>query len=266
MTTTQKQKTSEADNARFDEIEALVTDPANRDRLQAATTTTQIREIAAELGVDTSRDSKDMGKFIYKLKLVGVDYSAMAKADAAARRAGLADKAAALADRADQLPVVRLWSAAVEDESTGTGSFAIVDAGNVALWYGPFSTRFERIRVPGDLVSAEQSAADKAVYVASKAAEAAGVSEVALWLSTTCPELDDAALKASGARLGVAVDITVDDDETAVIMAETPGSRWLKNVSPAELAALVDTDQTDSDRVDEDTTDPADGQDGDCDE
>ena len=49
-------------------------------------------------------------------------------------------------------------------------------------------------------------------------------------------------------------------------MAETPGSRWLKNVSPAELAALVDTDQTDSDRVDEGTTGPADGEDGDCDE
>jgi hypothetical protein len=244
MTTSTKKKTSAADNARFTEIEQLVTTPENKTRLQEAGTADEIRTIAGELGIDTSRDSKDMGKFIYKLKIIGVDFPAMAKADAAARRAGLADKAEDLAARADGLPIVRLWSAAVEDEESGAGSFAILDAAGTALWYGGFSTRFERIRVAGDLVSAEQSAADKAVFAASKAREAAGVDEIALWLTSTCPDLDEAGLKASGARLGVAVDLSVDDeDESAVAMAGEPGWRNLKSVTSEELAALVETEE-----------------------
>lgn len=241
--TTKKSKTNEADNDRFNEIEALVTTPANKERLVAAMTADELRTIAEELGVDTSRDSKDMGKFIYKLKILGVDFPAMAKADAAERRAGLADKAEALAERADDLPFVRLWSGAVENDDDASGAYGIVDAEGIAIWYGSFSTRFEKVRKAGDLISAEQSAADKAVYAASKAREAAGLEEVSLWLTTNCPELDEAALKASGARLGVAVDITVDDeDESAVRMAEAPGYRSLKNVTTEEMKALVETD------------------------
>ncbi|MGO1664889.1 MAG: hypothetical protein ACTHYO_14370 [Micrococcaceae bacterium] len=251
--TTKKSKTNEADNDRFNEIEALVTTPANKERLVAAMTADELRTIAEELGVDTSRDSKDMGKFIYKLKILGVDFPAMAKADAAERRAGLADKAEALAERADDLPFVRLWSGAVENDDDASGAYGIVDAEGIAIWYGSFSTRFEKIRKAGDLISAEQSAADKAVYAASKAREAAGLEEISLWLTTTCPELDEAALKTSGARLGVAVDITVDDeDESAVRMAEAPGYRSLKNVTTEELTALVETESEDEDDPAED--------------
>lgn len=246
MTTTKKSRTNDADNARFNEIEGLVTTPDNKQRLIAAESATEIREIAGELGIDTSRDSKDMGKFIYKLRIIGVDFPAMAKAEAAERRAGLADKADQLAERSDDLPIVRLWSAAVEDAADGSGAFAILDAEGTAVWYGAFSSRFEKIRTAGDLLSAEQSAADKAVYAASKARVAAGVDEITLWLTTTCPDLDENRLKASGARLSVAVDITVDDADTdAVVMAETPGWRNLKNVTDDELAALVETDAED---------------------
>lgn len=267
MTTTKK-KTNDVDNARFNEIEGLVTTPDNKQRLLAAESATQIREVADELGIDTSRDSKDMGKFIYKLKIIGVDFPAMAKAEAAERRAGLADKADQLAQRSDELPVVRLWSAAVEDATDGSGAFGIVDAEGTAIWYGAFSNRFEKIRTAGDLVSAEQSAADKAVYAASKAREAAGVDEVALWLTTTCPDLDETRLKASGARLGVAVDVTVDDDDTdAVVMAETPGWRNLKNVTDEELSGLVETDNETTDTSDDaasedEPSDVSDSQDG----
>ena len=42
------------------------------------------------------------------------------------------------------------------------------------------------------------------------------------------------------------MDITVDDADTdAVVMAETPGWRNLKNVTDDELAALVETDAED---------------------
>lgn len=265
-TTTKKSKTSAADNDRFNEIEALVTTPANKERLVAAETADELRTIAEELGVDTSRDSKDMGKFIYKLKIIGVDLPAMAKADAAQKRAGLADKAEAMAERADDLPFVRLWSGAVENEEDASGAYGVVDAEGTAIWYGSFSTRFEKIRKPGDLISAEQSAADKAVYAASKVREAAGLEEISLWLTTTCPELDESALKTSGARLGVAVDITVDDeDESAVRMAEAPGYRSLKNVTVEELKALVETESetAEDESVDEATETDGAGEDTD---
>lgn len=249
-TSTKKSKTSAADNDRFNEIDALITTPANKERLVAAKSADELRALADELGVDTGRDSSDMGKFIHKLKVIGVDFVAMAKADAAERRAGLADKAEAMADRADDLPFVRLWSGAVENEEDASGAYGIVDADGTAIWYGSFSTRFEKIRKAGDLISAEQSAADKAVYAASKVREAAELEEISLWLTTTCPELDESALKTSGARLGVAVDITVDDeDESAVRMAEAPGYRSLKNVTTEELKALVET-ESETDDVD----------------
>lgn len=254
-TTTKKSKTSKEDSARFDEIDSLVTTPANKARLVAAKTADELRDLAEELGVDTGRDSKDMGKFIYKLKVIGVDFVGMAKADAAERRAGLADKAEDLAERADDLPFVRLWCGAVENDEDGSGAYGIVDAEGTAIWYGTFSSRFEKIRKAGDLISAEQSAADKAVYATSKAREAAGLDEISLWLTTTCPELDEAALKASGARLGVAVDITVDDeDESAVHMAEAPGYRSLKNVTEEELKALVETDLEEAGEEDDNDT------------
>jgi hypothetical protein len=245
-----KTKTSEADNARFNEIEGIVMDPGNRDRLRAAETTAEIRDIATAAGVDTGRNSKDMGKLIHKLKLIGVDYPALSKQEAAARRAELADRAATLDGRADDLSIVRLWSAAVESDTDQRGSFAILDAEGAAVWFDTFSPKFERIRTPGDLVSAEQSAADKAVYVASKARQAAGLDEVALWLTTTCPELNTDRLKQAAARQSVAVEVIVDPDDTeAVEMAELPGSRWLKNVPDAELVALVESQEEVADEV-----------------
>lgn len=271
-TSTTRTKTNDADSARFNEIEGLVTAPENKARLQAAATAAEVRTIAGELGIDTSDGSRDMGKFIFKLKVIGVDLPAMARAEAAQRRADAAAAGEALADRAGGLPVVRLWSAAVEsgEDAESTGAFAVVDAEGTAIWYGSFHPRFEKIRIPGDLVSAEQSAADKAVYAAYRVRSAAGVDEVALWLTATCPDLDVAALRTAGGRLGVAVDVSVDDaDLSAVEMAQMPGWRAIKDVSDAELARLVDTDADDTegtensdDGVTGDAGGEADGDDG----
>ena len=236
-----KRTTSPADSARFDEITALITAPEVRMRLQGAATTDQIREIAGELGVDPQ--GRDMGKFISVLKLIGVDVIAMIHDEAAARRAKLALVASDLDARAGCLPQVRLISAAVEsgEDEASTGAFAVVAASGVVVWYGGFHPDYERVRTPGDLVSAEQSAADKAVYVAYKARQAAGVDEVGLVVTTTCPELDVHSLRISGARLGVAVGVVVDDEDlVAVHAAEMPGWRGLKDVPDEELAGLVE--------------------------
>lgn len=239
---TSKTKTNDADNARFNEIEDLVTTPENKTRLQQAATADEIREIAGELGVDTSRDSRDMGKFIFKLKMIGVDFVALAKADAEHNKQQLVVKASRLDAHAHDLPIVRLWAGAVVNAADDSGAFAVVDAEGTALEYGGFAS-WEKVYTPGDLISAEQSAALRAVYIASRAREAAGVEEVSLWLTTTCPQLDQMRLKVSGARRNVAVDITVDDDDLAAVqMAESPGYRNVKTVSRDELINLVESD------------------------
>lgn len=253
-----KRTTSPADAARFEQIKAQITAPENKARLQGATTTDQIREIAGSLGID--QQGRDMGKFISLLKLIGVDFLTMARDEAAARRAQLAGIADDLHARAGGLPQVRLWSAAVESGAgaESTGAFAVVDAAGAVVWYGSFHPDYERIRQAGDLVSAEQSAADKAVYVAYRARQAAGVEEVGLVVTTTCPELDVHSLRLSGARLGVAVEVVVDDENlVAVHAAEMPGWRGLKDVPGEELAGLVEAVDTTSDTGD--AADDADG-------
>ncbi|WP_342016080.1 hypothetical protein [Corynebacterium bovis] len=243
--------TSLADSARFDEIKRWITAPEVRIRLQGAATTDEIRAIAGELGI--ADQGRDMGKFISLLKLIGVDFVAMIHDEAAARRAKLALVASDLDARAGSLPRVGLWSAAVEsgEEEASTGAFAVVDATGAVVWYGGFHPDYERIRQAGDVVSAEQSAADKAVYVAYRARQAAGVDEVGLVVTTTCPELDVGALRMSGARLGVAVEVVVDEENlSAVHIADMPGWRGLKDVPDEELAGLVEAVDTTSDTGD----------------
>ena len=75
-----------SDNARFDEIENLVTSEEYKDKLKAAETTSQLREIGAEAGVDVD-DRSDMGKFMHKLKILGIDYKAMSSVEREERQA-----------------------------------------------------------------------------------------------------------------------------------------------------------------------------------
>ncbi|RRQ14153.1 hypothetical protein [Corynebacterium bovis] len=246
-----KRKTSPADAARFEQIKGWITTPEVRLRLQGAATTDQIRAIAAELGIESQ--GRDMGKFISLIRLIGVDFVGMARDEAAARRVKLGLVASQLDARAGGLPRVRLWSAAVEsgENEASTGAFAVVDAAGAVVWYGSFHPDYERIRRAGDLVSAEQSAADRAVYVAYRARQAAGVDEVGLVVTTTCPELDVGALRISGARLGVAVEVVVDDENlVAVHAAEMPGWRGLKDAPDEELTGLVEAVDTTSDTGD----------------
>lgn len=248
-----KRTTSPADAARFEQIKTQITTPEVKKRLQGATTTDQIRGIAGSLGI--ADQGRDMGKFISLLKLIGVDFIAMIHDEATQRREQLAGIAEGLHARAGCLPRVRLWSAAVEsgEDEASTGAFAVVDATGAAVWYGSFHPDYERIRQAGDVVSAEQSAADKAVYVAYKARQAAGVDEVGLVVTTTCPELDVGALRIAGARLGVAVEVIVDDEDlVAVHAAEMPGWRGLKDVLDEELAGLVEAADGAGDSADED--------------
>lgn len=226
---------SQQDKERFAEIDQMVLD--SKDRLRAATTHKELREFAVENNLD---NRLDFGRFKASLRKISVDYNEVREQALEHEREELLNKADELESLAGELCTVNLESAAV-DAGTQGGSFAVVDQEGTALWYGAFSSKFERIYTKGDLISGEQSAADKAVYLASKVARAIEHDQIALVLTTSCPDLDEDALRASGARLGVAVSVTVDRNaETALRMAESPGYRDLKSISTEELAALIE--------------------------
>lgn len=251
-TTDKKPKYTEESKARMENIGQIVNDPANTTRFQQATTATEVRELATECGLTLTKESGDIPKLIVNLRSIGVDLPALAKQEQA-------DRAADLVNRRDELPALTLAAAAIQDpDDDSSASYAVVDDLNRAVVYGAlFDNDYERIWTPGDPGSAEQSAADKAVYIAYRARKASGLDGVALTLVTTYPDLDTDALIASGGRLGVAVEIDVDHDhDAAVHQAGMTGYRSLKQVSEDQLAALIDDEPVTDDSAD--TDDPAD--------
>lgn len=230
---------TETDKKRWAHIDEVLAE--HKAELQAATTHTPLREFATAQGWD---NRSDFSKFKHSLRKLGIDYNQLREDATAEQEYQLADKAEALAEDIDEMEVLEVSTAALEDESTGQASYAITDAAGAALWYGKFFDD-DRTRTAGDLVSAEQSVAEKAVFLASKVKQDAGLNRLHVAITTTCPDLDTRALAARGARDDVAVTVTVDDDDTrALDIAELPGyQRWKDN----DLAGLISTDQEDDD-------------------
>lgn len=216
---------------RFDEIDELLA--AHKDELKAADDHEQLKDFAKEHDLFSKAD---FGKYKHCLKKLGIDYNRLRDETFAARDA---ERAAELDDLPANAPLVRLWAAASENDDGTSAAYAICDDQEDAVWYGQFFDD-DRLRTPGDPISAEQSVADKAVWVAGKALAAAGHTAGRVEIFTTCPDLDTDALQATGARHGVAVSIVVDDDERAVVMSEVPGyKRW----QDTDLATLVTVDE-----------------------
>lgn len=179
----------------------------------------ELKDFAARHGIDTGLK---FGAFKTILRTIGVDYDALREATVAEQ-----DKEfrAALEALTGQAPVVWLWAGAALDR-VGNGRFAVVDQYEEALWFGKlFDT--DKTFVPGDLRSAEQSAAEKAIFIARKCFDAAGVTAGVLMLATTCPDIDRDALAERAAHVGIRLVLEITDDDRAVCMAEVPGyRRW----------------------------------------
>lgn len=229
--------TDSASTQRWDEIDAILEE--HKKTLQAAETHLELREFAKDHGFD---NENDFGKYKYCLRKIGVDYAELRAVAMQQRNAELTDKANELAQKAAGQPVIRLWCAAVEDANTGQGSYAIIDCDGAVLWYGKFFDDDPRsIRQAGDLTSAEQDVADKCVYLAGKAREVAGEDIATVWINTTCPDLDESALRIAGARHNVAVEVIVDDeDHAAVDMANMPGFKRVRDNSEQTLIDLLE--------------------------
>lgn len=211
---------------RWDEINAVILD--HKTELKTASDYTVLKTFAETHGFAGSKG--DFAKYKHLLKKIGVNYDELRAQTFAARDS---ERAQALENLVNPA-TVELWVAALVDEDQG--SFAIVDADHDTRWYGQIFAD-DRIYKAGDLISAEQSAAEKAIWLASKALEAAGENVGEVLLHTTCPHLEVDSLHAQGARLGVKVVIDIDDiDERAVTMAETPGFMSWKE---SDLSTLV---------------------------
>lgn len=245
--------TSDVDNARFQELEALVTDTENKQELKTLDTAQAVIDWGADRGVDIL-DKSDVGKYVHKLHLIGVDLKSMWAAD---REEKTRTKLERLDEIADDMPRVDLWTAAIEPgEDTDDevpARYAVVDATSEALWYGDFHPD-DFIRVPGDPDSAEQSVAEKAVYLAGLAHHEIGLDAVRLRIHTQHPELDTDRLCREGVRKDrmVAVDVVVDEDNRAEFMANLTGFRSLKQV---DLDTVIDT--SDELKAEQDTEDDA---------
>ncbi|MBZ8176209.1 hypothetical protein GSS88_00090 [Corynebacterium sp. 3HC-13] len=221
---------SEAEKRRWAEIDAVIQD--NKTQLKSVATHEQLKEFASQQGW---MNKADFGKFKVSLRKLGIDYDVLRQRTFDKENEKRAERVQQLDDDA---PRVHFLCAAIEDTSSGDGAFAIIAEDGEALWYGGFFED-DKTRRAGDLVSAEQSVAEKAVWFAHKCFEEAGHQLGRLELTTTCPELDIEKLCAMGYRYGIAVDIQVDDDDLrAVHMAEAPGYKnWQEN----NLADLVET-------------------------
>ena len=215
-----------SDTNRWDEIDSIVAQ--HKRALKKATSHEPLKEFAKEQGFD---NKQDFGKYKVSLRKIGVDYNELREETFKKRDEEQKKKLEALPEDA---PTIRLWAAAQEGDD-GEGSFAIVDADRNAVWYGRFFED-DHFRQAGDVVSGEISAAEKAVWVASRAFAAAGVEVGRLILETTCPDVYEEEMRASGARYGIAVDVRLTDDDRAVEMALVPGyKRW----QDSDLAELV---------------------------
>lgn len=182
---------------------------------------TEIKDFATEHGLMTK---SSFPKLKTVLKTKGINYEELREEASQQREQELSKRAETLADDAATGPEMYLASAAVEHE--GQASFAVVDDARQAVWYGRLFDD-DRIWTSGDPSSAEQSAADKAIWIAGKALRQHGAEAGRLVLSVTHPDLDTDALTKAGVRHSLEVDVRFEDDNAAVDMAQTPGfQKW----------------------------------------
>ena len=88
----------------------------------------------------------------------------------------------------------------------------------------------------GDLLSAEQSAAEKALFIARKCFDAAGVTAGVAVVNSTCPDLDGDSLHDDAKHYGLRLVLEITDDDRAIAMAEVNGfRRW----QDSDLAGVV---------------------------
>ncbi|MGK9274388.1 hypothetical protein KXR83_25660 [Williamsia muralis] len=199
----------------WDTAEQAVTDGA--DQLRTATTHRDIRAWAQDAGVATKRLWPKVKTELRKQ--LDIDYDRL-RDDTVAAEAAEVDAAAADA------PVIELFCAG-DDEVATYAVCAVRD--DHESWYGQFHDK-DIVYRPGDDLSAERSAADKAIYLAGKAREKAGLDTVRLILHTSHHELSAELLASTASRHRVAVTIELTDQNPAIALCRAPGYRTWREI------------------------------------
>jgi hypothetical protein len=166
----------------------------------------------------------------HEFRKIGIDYDSIREEASRLRLAEMNAEAAA------GVPVIHLSAAGIDE----VNSYAVCDAEGAVLWYGTFHERDRHYR-KGNQVSADTSAANKAIFLASKARQLAKTDLARLHLTLTNPHVDTGQLIREATSWRLLLDIEIHDDPTnppaAVQWCETPGFQDWKE---ADLAALVE--------------------------
>ncbi|MFC7429768.1 hypothetical protein [Nocardia tengchongensis] len=166
-----------------------------------------------------------------ELRKLGIDYDALRQAAARHRLAELTAAAA------EGVPLIHLAA----HGAAATGTYTIRDGCGGLLWQGSFHGRDQYYR-KGNQVSADTSAAAKAIFLAAKARQHARTDLARLHLTLTNPRVDTGVLvrEATAWRLLLDIDIDLDDDPSDVSGVQNgcdvPAFRdWNED----EIAALI---------------------------
>ena len=163
-------------------------------------------------------------------KQLGVDYNEI-------RDRVVAERAAQVVESAQDAPLIELWSAGDAEVST----FAVCNGDGTEAWYGEFHSN-DNIYDRGDDLSAELSAAEKAVFLAGKALEHQGLEVVRLLLHTCHPDIDADSVAASAARHQVAITVDVAEQNPAVPQCRVPGYQSWHEVRLDTLFVVDDSE------------------------
>ena len=163
-------------------------------------------------------------------KQLGIDYNEI-------RDRVVAERAAQVVESAQDAPLIELWSAGDAEVST----YAVCNADGTEAWYGEFHSN-DNIYDRGDDLSAELSAAEKAVFLAGKALEHQGLEVVRLLLHTCHPDIDAASVAASAARHQVAITVDVAEQNPAVPQCRVPGYQSWHEVRLDTLFVVDDSE------------------------
>lgn len=199
----------------WDTAEQAVTDGA--DQLRTATTHRDIRAWAQDAGVATKNLWPKVKTELRKQ--LDIDYDEL-------RASVTARESAELAEQAATAPLIELCCAG--DAEVGTYAVCAADNDHES-WYGDFHSN-DLIYRTGDDLSAERSAADKAVYLAGMARAKAGLDTVRLLLHTSHHELTAHHLAGTAAKHRVAVTLELTDQNPAVALCRAPGYRTWREI------------------------------------
>lgn len=138
-------------------------------------------------------------------------------------------KAAMLEERAATAPVVELFCAGelIDTDDGAVGVFALTDSEGAAVWYGTLHANdMKRIE---DTAGAATDAVSKAIWIAGKVREDAGLEVVAATIHHTFPGIDREAAAKAAVKAGVGLNLVhhdhADENPAMAVALETPGYR-----------------------------------------